>query len=221
MIVGQFFFGVGTVLGLGFVVPRIDSESALYLSTGAPALSLISLGLVLVPQLVATSRIEGSFEYMRSLPAPRMAYFAADLTVWMLATMPNVALAVYVGSAHYGFDLQISPLALPAFLLIGLTATNVGYAIALATPKAEAVGVITNVIVFSLFLFSPINFPVERLPDWLATLHHGLPAMHAADVVRGTLTDVYDKDLTLGFTVLGAWCILGFAVNYVVMHRRG
>jgi ABC-2 type transport system permease protein len=221
VIIAQFFTGIGTVLGLGYMMPGIDSQTAMFLVTGGPTLSLITLGLVLVPQMVAQAKSGGMLDYMRSFPVPRMAYLAADLTIWLLATLPGVILALVVGSLRYDFALQFSPLIVPAFTLVVLMATSVGYAIAILAPKAELVSVLTNLIIFSLFLFSPINFPVERLPNWLATIHRFLPVKYAADAVRGALVPGYSDGLGLALVVLSAWCLLGLGINYFASTRRG
>ncbi len=219
-LVVQMLIGVGTVIGLGYLVPGVTPEMARFLVTGGPTLTLISLGLVLVPQMVGQAKATGSFDYMRSLPVPRMAFLAAELTTWLLVTLPGLALAIYAGSRHYGFDLELSPLLLPAVLLVGLTATTVGYAIAHLAPSVELVTVITNFIIFCLFLFSPINFPAERLPGWLAELHRFLPVKHAADAIRGTLTPGNAENLGLNFLVLGIWCAAGFTITYITVTRR-
>jgi hypothetical protein len=36
-------------------------------------------------------------------------------------------------------------------------------------------------------MFSPLNFPADRLPDWLAAVHRVLPFQAMGEVVRGTL----------------------------------
>ncbi len=220
VVVAQFFTGLGSVIGLGYLIPEIDAASAGFLVTGAATLSLTTLGLVLVPQFVAAAKAEGSFDYMWSLPIPRLAYLAADLTIWMAATLPGVIVALIVGALRYDFALQFNPLVVPAFLLIILTATSVGQAVALVSPKPELVNVLTNLIIFGMFLFSPINFPVERLPNWLASIHRFLPVKYAADAVRGTLVPEYAEGLGLALGVLGAWCIVGLSVNYIVATRR-
>ncbi len=216
----QLLVGVGTVIGMSYMVPGITPEVARFLVTGGPTLTLISLGLVMVPQMVGQAKAQGTFDYMRSLPIPRMAFLAAELTTWLLVTLPGLALAVYVGSRHYGFELEISPLVLPAVLLVGLTATTIGYAIAQLVPSVEIVTVITNFIIFCLFLFSPINFPADRLPAWLAGIHRFLPVKHAADVVRGTLTPVVVENLNLSFLILGIWCLAGLIIAYKTVNRQ-
>ncbi len=219
-VVFQIFTGVGMVIGLGYLVPEIDAASALFLATGAPTMTLVSLGLVAVPQMVAQAKAEGAFDYVWSLPVPRMVFVAADLTIWLLCVIPGMILALIVGSLRYDFVLQTNPLIVPAVLLVALTATVIGYAIAHLSPKPELVIVITNFLVFCLFLFSPINFPVERLPGWLAELHRVLPVKYAADVIRGTLAQGYADGLAPGFAMLGAWFSAAFGVTYLLVTRR-
>lgn len=221
VLVAQFFTGMGTVIGLGYMMPEIDPQSAMFLVTGGPTLSLITLGLVMVPQMVAQAKSNGTLDYMRSFPVPRMTYLAADLTIWLGSTIPGVILALIVGSLRYDFQLQFSPMIVPAFALVVLMATSVGYAIALLSPKAELVNVLTNLVIFSLFLFSPVNFPLERLPQWLGTIHRFLPVKYAADAVRSALVPGFEQGNGLAFAVLGVWCLVGLLINYKVATRRG
>ena len=210
---------VGITIGLGFFYPQIDPTTAKFLTTGAPTLILLSMGVVLVPQIVAMARTEGTFDYIWSLPVPRMVYLAADATVWVLVTLPGVVLALVVGAFYYDFGLDVSPLVVPAFLLVSLTAIFIGYAIAHGAPKPEIAQLATQIIVFAIMMFSPVVYPIEQLPGWLATLHRGLPIVYMADLSRGTLTDL-NVNLGLAFTVVGAWCAVGFVVTYALVRRR-
>ena len=210
---------VGITIGLGFFYPQIDPTTAKFLTTGAPTLILLSMGVVVVPQIVAMSRTEGTFDYIWYLPVPRMVYLAADATIWVLVTLPGVVLALVVGALYYDFGLEVSPLVVPAFLLVALTGIFIGYAIAHAAPKPEIAQLATQIIVFAIMLFSPVVYPIEQLPGWLATLHRGLPITYMADLSRGTLTDL-DVNLGLAFIVVGAWCVVGFVVTYALVRRR-
>jgi ABC-2 type transport system permease protein len=220
ILVVQTLVGIGTVIGMGFLYPEIDPASAAFLVTGGPTLTLIALGLVFVPQMVSNAKAEGSFDYLYALPVPRMAYLAADLTIWLVAVLPSVVLALVVGAVRYDIDFRVSPLVVPAFILIVLMATMTGYAIVHLTPTAELVTVITNFIVFCLFLFSPINFPSERLPDWLARVHDFLPVKYSADLVRATLAGMHTDRIPLAFLVLALWCLAAFAITFLAMTRR-
>jgi ABC-2 type transport system permease protein len=105
-------------------------------------------------------------------------------------------------------------------MLVALTAAAVGMSIAHLSPSPVLTGITTNVIIFSLFLFSPVNFPIERLPAGLSHVHRGLPVKYMADLVRGTVTDGLVDDLTLPFAVVGAWCVVSLLVLYRVFTRR-
>lgn len=215
----QVMIAVGFVIGLSFLFPDITPAAAKFLTTGAPTLILLMTGLVLAPQIIAMARTEGTFDYIWSLPVPRMVYLAADATVWVAVSLPGVILALVIGAAYHDFNLEISPLAVPALLLIALTGVFVGYTIAYGAPQPQLAHLATQIIVFLIMLFSPVYYPVEQLPEWLATLHKGLPIKYMADLSRGTLTDL-NVDLGLAFAVVGGWCLAAFALTYVIVHRR-
>ena len=215
----EIMIAVGFIVGLGFLFPELDRVTAKIITAGAPTLILLMVGLVLVPQMVAMARTEGTFDYIWSLPVPRMVYVAADATIWVLLALPGVVLALVVGSFYHDFGLNVSPLVVPALLLVAVTGIFIGYAIAHGAPKPQMAHLITQVLVFAMMLFSPVLYPPEQLPGWLAMLHRGLPLQYMADLSRGTLTDL-DVDLGLSFAVVGAWCVVGFVITYAVVRRR-
>jgi ABC-2 type transport system permease protein len=215
----EVMIAVGFVIGLGFFYPEIEPTIAKFLTTGAPTLILLMVGLVVVPQMVAMARTEGTFDYIWSLPVPRMIYVAADATIWILVALPGVILALVIGAFYHDFGLEVSPLVVPALLLVALTGILIGYAIAHGAPKPEMAHVLTQIIVFAIMLFSPVLYPVEQLPGWLSALHRVLPIQYMADLSRGTLTDL-DVNLGLAFLVVGAWCAVAFLITYALVRRR-
>src|SRR5512137_1044493 len=117
----QLMIAVGFIIGIGFFYPEITPNTAKYLTTGAPTISLLMIGLVLVPQVVALARTQGTFDYIWSLPVPRLVYVAADATIWILVSLPGVILSLILGSAYYHFSLHFNPLIIPAIALIAMT----------------------------------------------------------------------------------------------------
>jgi len=219
-IVVQALFALGIVAGYPLLFPSVDHTTILYLATGGPAVSLITIGLVAVPQLVTQARTEGTLDYMRTLPIPRVTYLLADLTVWLICVIPGMAFAVAVAALRFGLQLNVSPLVIPAVIMVVLTATSIGYAVASLLPAAVA-QMLSQVLVVFILMFSPLNFPADRLPGWLAAIHRVLPIESMGDVIRGSLApDAFP--LTLGaFLVLGAWCAATFAATSLVLTRRG
>src|SRR5690625_7170643 len=79
----QTLLAAGIVIGFSYLIPNIDDTNALYLTTGAPTIILLSIGLVFLPQGVAETRADGKFTYMLSLPLPRL-YFVFDQAIFLL-----------------------------------------------------------------------------------------------------------------------------------------
>jgi len=219
-IVVQGLFALGIVVGYPLLFPQIDELTILYLATGAPAITLITMGLVAVPQMVASARTEGSYEYMRALPVPRYLHLFADLTVWAVIVLPGVVFAILLGAWWFSLDLDVSVLVVPALALTTLTAASVGYALASVLPPMIA-NLITQVLVVFTLMFSPLNFPADRLPDWLATIHAVLPIQAMGQVIRGTIAPSTFPLEAGAFALLGAWAIGSFLVALRVMERRG
>lgn len=220
MAIVQVLFGLGIVLGYPLLFPQIDRMTILFLATGAPAIALVTVGLVGVPQLVAEQKTEGSFAYMRSLPVPRLAYLLADLSVYLVCVVPGVVLGVAVGAFRFNLDLVVSPLVVPGMLLVGLTATCVGYALACLLPQMLTV-VITQALVVLVFMFSPLTFPPDRLPGWLESIHRVLPIQAMGEITRGTIASNDFSLPAMAFVTLAVWCLGGFAITYAAMTRRG
>ncbi|OLT30832.1 multidrug ABC transporter permease [Actinomadura sp. CNU-125] len=220
LVVVQALLAAGIVIGFGLLVPGVDAATAVFLTTGAPTVLLLTIGLAIVPQGVARTRLDGTFTYMRALPVPRPLLFLADLTVWVAICVPSVGVAVLVGWLRY--DLRLSfdwPLLVCAALLVAVTATAVGYAIAVLL-KPMLAQLVSQVLVFFVLLFSPVTFPADRLPGWYRTLHDVLPVRPGADLLRaGLASDLYEaaaRDLL----VLLCWCAAGVAISLRALVRR-
>ena len=86
--------------------------------------------------------------------------------------------------------------------------------------KPQVTGQVTSFISIGILLFSPINFPLDRLPDALQSVHRVLPVSYMADLVRYSLTGSQGSAVGLAFAVVGAWCAAGLAVSYRAATKR-
>ena len=219
IVIIQVLLALGIVYGLAFLFDEIDPTAALFLATGAPTLTLLIMGLSVVPQEVSQAKVTGRLEYLSSLPVPRLATLAADVTFWLLAQLPGTVLALVVASIRFDFGLRVGAAVVPAFLLVALTAACVGYAMAMAM-QPQVAQQLTSFISIGILLFSPINFPIERLPGALRAVHRVLPITYMADLVRWSLTGRFATQIALAFTVAAAWCVVALAGSYRIAVRR-
>ena len=214
----QFIFPVLLAIGLGYFVPGLEGETARYLSTGAPTIALLMIGLVVMPNQTSQRKQTGEQEFYRTLPIAPPVALLATLTPPVLTALPGSLLALLVASWHFDFALDPSPLALLALALVAITGCAIGNAIAAVSPHPAVTNVLTNVMVFFMFLFSPINFPIDRLPGWIQSLHEVLPLEPMAELVRSTLTGAATSGSDWLF--VSAWAVAAFALSATLSARR-
>ena len=215
----QVVVATGTGVGLGFLVPDRDPIAGSYIATGAFLLNLFIISAVALPGVMAEQKHSGALDYMWSLPAPRLAHPLAELSVWATATLPGMLASLLIMSFRFDLDLRFGPLLVPAVVMTVITTTAVGTAIGLASKSQQATNMMTNALLMLVLLFSPVNFPAERLPGWLQGIHEVLPIAAMADLVRGGLLEGYQADVTRGLLVVGAWCVLGIGVTIRSVNR--
>jgi len=215
----QILMPVGFVIGLSFLFQDITPSIARYLITGTPTLVLLTMGMDLVPQMVATRRLQGTHDFLLSLPVPRIVLLASDVTIFFLLTIPGIIITLFLGSVYHNFTLQVSSLVIPVFILISLTGSCVGYAIALGVPRPQMANIASQILLFFIVFFSPVIYSAEQLPPWLATIHSVLPIKYMADLTRGSLSDV-EVNIGRAFVITGVCCITSFLFCYLVMKKR-
>lgn len=218
-IIIQTLLAVGIVVGFSFLIPNIDDMTALYLTTGAPTIILLSVGLVFLPQGIAETRIDGTLTYMLSLPLPRLYYVLVEAIIWLLITFPGIFIALIVAMFRFDIDLSFSFKSIFVFILIGLTAIGIGYSVALWLRPSVA-ELLSQVLIFGILLFSPINFPIDRLPNWLANVHAFLPIQYMAESVRATLVQEHFEQSWFHFFVIGSWLLISFSLSYFAVTKR-
>ena len=221
IVVIQAALAAGIVIGFGFLIPDIAPDSALFLSSGAPTILLLTVGLVIVPQGVSRARASGALDFQRALPVSRPLLLLVDLVVWSLIALPGVAIGLLVAwlryDLSYSFDWALLVL---ASLLVTTMATAVGYAIAVLFPAMLA-QLISQVLVFFVLLFSPITFPASQLPEWFQTVHRLLPIQPAAELLRAGIAS---EDFTAqgrDLAVLSLWTVAGLLITTRALVRRG
>jgi ABC-2 type transport system permease protein len=219
LVVVQVALAVATVVGYGLLVGTPSPDVALYLATGAPTITLITVGLVMTPQMLAQAKTEGSLDWMRTLPVPRWTFLASDLLMWTLIALPGMVLGVVAGVLRFNVNLSVAPWVVLAALLVSLTSASVGYAMASVLPPMLA-QLLTQVLIFVVLLFSPVSYPASRMPEWLQTAHEFLPIEPMAQLVRAGLANASFTVPGRSMVVLGVWVCVSVAAALTALRRR-
>ena len=220
VLIVQAMIGASIIIGIGLMIPNITLETAKYLSSGAPTVMMLTIGFVIVPQGVSAARANGTVDYQRALPIPRVIILAADFTVWVLLAIPGLVVGILTGQIYYGFSFSVDlPVLVMAALMTSAMATAVGYAVAMGTPRMVAM-VVSQILAFFSMMFAPINYPSDVLPSWLRMTHQWLPFEAAGDLVRaGLLAEQYQVS-SRDIIVLTVWMMLGLIITVRVLMRR-
>lgn len=219
MVLLQILISIGIVIGFSYLIPNPDKESILFLATGAPTIILIIAGMVILPQQIGTSKTDGYMEYMRTWPVSRSVILGADTTIWLLITLPGIIVSTIVAHLMFTPGYDISWTVVPVLLMIALTSIGVGYGFSYLLSPTASMG-ISQVVVFGALMFSPVNFPMDRLPEWLQSLHEVLPIYSMAEVMRASLA-ASTFNATMGnYINLMVWCILGFGGAIFILNRK-
>jgi ABC-2 type transport system permease protein len=216
----QALAGVGLVLGFGLLIQDMPETQALYLSTGAVVVTLVLVGVVMGPQLIAQQKSAGSYDFMWSLPVPRSSAAAAWVSLNTLIAVPGMLGALIAASLRYGVSFDVTWMILPAVALTLVTGTLFGYALAHSIPNPEVTQLLSGLLIFVIFGFAPISYPIENLPDWLARLNEFLPFYPMAVVVRNALSDGFGGEMVRSYVVLGVWTVVAAIVSGAVLRRR-
>jgi ABC-2 type transport system permease protein len=215
----QFLLSGLLAVGLGYLAPEIDPATAIYLSTGAPTVSVLLVGMVVLPQQQSQDKTTGGHDFYRTLPVSPVVRLAAFLTPHLISSLPGALLSLLVASWYFDFSLQLGPELIVALMCVALCGAAIGNAVAIVSPHPIVTTVMTNILLFFVMLFSPINYPVERLPGWLESVHRVLPVESMAELVRASLTDA---TATGGeWLKVIAWSVGAFAVSAAFSARRG
>lgn len=211
----------GLILGFGYFIPNIGETQALYLTIGAATQTVITVGLVMLPQMLSQERAEGIVDYVLTLPLGREAYLAAKVTFIGIVTLPGTAFAILLGAWHYDLSLAVQPQVVLVVFLAVFSLAGVGVAMAMLSPYQQLTNALTQLIIFYVLLFSPVMMPKEQLPWALQKLALVMPPAYAADAMRASLTDLPGTHLARSLLLMAVFAAASLGLSAAVMRRRG
>lgn len=216
----QILMGAGMAYMYGFYFGDIPEIARTYIVTGIPALALVPVGFVLVPGSIMNHKFRDTYDFVWSLPVPRMASAAATFTLFTGLAVPGTLVALWIAHLRYDVALQISWSIAPAIALTSLMATSVGFAVGHAIPEPRITNLITNLVIFMALMFSPIVVPIDQFPGWWAAVHQVLPFYHMANVIRAGLSQGLVQSLGASWMILSGWTAASWVLAAWVVGRR-
>ena len=140
----QILMGAGMAYMYGFYFGDVPTLARTYIVTGIPALALVPVGFVLVPNAIMTHKFQDTYDFVWSVPVRRLASAAATFTLFTALAIPGTVVSLWIAHLRYSIELQISWSIVAAMMLTSLMATSVGFAIGHAIPDPRMANLITN-----------------------------------------------------------------------------
>jgi len=220
IVVIQVALTIGLVVGFGYFVPEVSDVQALFLTTGTATNTVVTVGLVALPQNLSQAKNEGRLEYTLALPVVREAYLLAQVSFVAIMALPGVVFALVLGSLVYDITITPSPVVLLVIPLAMLSLAGVGVAMAILSPYQQLTNALTQLIIFYVILFAPVMIPREQLPSLLQTVANFMPPTYAADAMRGALTDLPGTHLWRSLGLMGVFATLSLGASALAVRRR-
>jgi ABC-2 type transport system permease protein len=217
----QIVLSTGLVVGFGFIIPDITDRTAAFMITGTATQSITTVGLVMLPQMLAQSKEEGRMEYYLTMPISREAYLGSLITVVALMALPGVAFCLTFGAWHYGISLSLEPAFLLVVVLGVVSMAGVGVAMAVYSPHQQLTNALTQLIIFYVLFFAPVLMPREQLPWLLQQTAHIAPPSYVADGVRATITDLPGTHLGRSLLMMAGFAAASLSLSAAAIRRRG
>lgn len=215
----QIFMALGIIVGFSYMFESPDPNSKLFLATGAPTFIVIMTGLVVVPMEIAKAKAAGYVDFTRTWPVSRLVILIVDTLIWLAVMVPSLIISTTVAYLFMDPGYDVSWTILIGFILSGVAAICIGYGFSYLLSD-EFTFTLSQVIAFGALMFSPLNYPIERLPEWLQIVHKILPIESMAQVMRNALAkSIFDVSIQ-NYVTLTVWAVLGFAGALYVLNTR-
>lgn len=214
----QAAFAIAIIYGMALFLPEVNKENAIYLSSGALTLGIIAVGCVLAPQIVSEAKQNGIFAYQKTLPISRSSILLGDIIIWEIAALPGIIIGGAAAVIRFNVTLDISILSCLVFLLAQFTTICIGFCIAYWFPP-NAMALVTQIIMIGGLLFSPITYPVERLPEWTAYIYQALPFVPISNLIRSTLFHLNSMSVYDVLVVI-AWALITFMLSLFALSKK-
>ncbi len=130
-----------------------------------------------------------------------------------------IGIAIIIGVSFPNY-LVIAPI-MALVILFSLGFSGISVIVAATAKSQETFWGVINFLGMPLFMLSPALFPLELLPDWLATVAKFNPVTYTVLLVRGLMTGVTEGVSTaVSLGIIGAFVVVMLGLASYVFTRE-
>lgn len=233
-LISMLLFGVVTLVVVAFlrakVVPGMPVSFGALLLPGAVGMSIGSMGLNIMTQILTIEREDGTLLRAKAVPGGMTGYLIGKVGVVSGMTVVGI-LVLLVPGMFMVHDLALSGpgdwLTLLWVLVLGLVATiPLGAILGSLFPSPRSGGLVT-LLFFGVSAISGIYYPLTHFPRWLQDIAQVLPIYWLGLGMRSAFLPGEMAAAELGGSwqhletaaVLGGWAVVGLALAPIVLRR--
>lgn len=217
-VVVQIILSISVIYGFAFVTNAVDKISRSFLCTGAITINILAVTCVLAPQIVSEAKQNRIFDYQKTLPVSRVCILLSDLIIWSVISFPGVLICMFIGAKNFNISIDLSLIGILSLIFVIISLILLGFSIAYLFPP-NVMSLLTQVIMITGLLFSPIIYSAERLPLWTAYIYNILPFVPVSNIIRYSLFNLNDFDIK-NYIVVMVWGTISFLSSMYVLARR-
>lgn len=156
-----------------------------HLLPGLIGFCLLSVAIFSIAVPVTAAREKNYLKRIWVSPIPRSLYLMSFLAAGWIISLAQSALLLTAGFFLYDIHPQGSPIALFAWLNLGIVAfMAIGVCVAALSSTTVTANILGSMIFFPMIFLSEVYFPIANLPQILQDIVHAFPLIHFLQVFR-------------------------------------
>ncbi len=206
--------------GMFFIRSGSGLESVLTLLPGVMTISILFGATSMLAVTITFEKRSRSFERLLLAPISLELLMLAKTSGAILFGIVNAFVPVIIAAFLTDLSGIAWSLVVPAIILIGIVSTFLGLFIAVSVSEIFEAQTFSNFFRFPMIFLCGLFFPIMSLPVFLRPLSYILPVTYGVDILHGAVNGEHIMSFTLDFLILGAFCIVLFALSLRNVRRR-
>jgi ABC-2 type transport system permease protein len=206
--------------GMFFIRSGSGLESVLALLPGVMTISILFGTTSMLAVTITFEKRSRSFERLLLAPISLELLMLAKTSGAILFGVVNAFVPIIIAAFLTDLSGIAWSMVIPAIILIGIVSTFLGLFIAVSVSEIFEAQTFSNFFRFPMIFLCGLFFPIMSLPIFIRPLSYILPVTYGVDILHGAVNGEHIMSFTLDFLILGAFCIVLFALSLRNIKRR-
>jgi ABC-2 type transport system permease protein len=206
--------------GMFFIRSGSGLESVLTLLPGVMTISILFGTTSMLAVTITFEKRSRSFERLLLAPISLELLMLAKTSGAIVFGVVNAFVPIIIAAFLTDLSGITWSLVIPAIILIGIVSTFLGLFIAVSVSEIFEAQTFSNFFRFPMIFLCGLFFPVMSLPVFIRPLSYILPVTYGVDILHGAVNGEHIMSFTLNFIILGAFCIVLFALSLRNIKHR-